>query len=209
MAVVALPGRRAGLEGRVEKVVTSDRRIDRRLLPDRPPSGRLVSGPRGRPVSAAISGPDGASGRLPHAGHQRGHGWSLRQHRGHSNWCGARPGRGPEPLLPKATAASKRGGHGRCPVSITTPTAHAGTGADSPQTLPDTAAVAVRHAVQVPDTPRRTVGSGVCPAAAVATATGRRVGGRWWDAASAGGCGRAGRSGGRGAGRGHRSSPAG
>jgi hypothetical protein len=47
------------------------------------------------------------------------------------------------------------------------------------------------------------------PAAAVARGTGRRVGGRWWGAASAGGRERAGRSGGRAAGRGHRSSPAG
>jgi hypothetical protein len=50
---------------------------------------------------------------------------------------------------------------------------------------------------------------GVRPTEAVATGTGRRVGGRWWDATSAGGRGRAGWSTGRGAGRGHRSSPAG
>src|SRR5918995_1345175 len=41
-----------------------------------------------------------------------------------------------------------------------------------------------------------------------ARGTGRRGGGRWWDAANASRRGRAGRSGGRGAGRGHRSSPA-
>jgi hypothetical protein len=39
--------------------------------------------------------------------------------------------------------------------------------------------------------------------------TGRWVGGRWWDAASAGGREQAGRSAGRGVGRGHRSSPGG
>ena len=44
---------------------------------------------------------------------------------------------------------------------------------------------------------------------AVATGDGRRVGGRWWDVASASGRGQAGRSGGCGAGRGHRSWPAG
>jgi hypothetical protein len=62
----------------------------------------------------------------------------------------------------------------------------------------------------VPDTCRQ-------PAAArhgrrpgvTATGTGRRGGDRWWDVANAGRRGRAGRSGGRGAGRGHRSSPAG
>jgi hypothetical protein len=37
---------------------------------------------------------------------------------------------GPQPLLPQATAASKRGEHGRCPVSMATPTAHAGTEVD-------------------------------------------------------------------------------
>ena len=42
-----------------------------------------------------------------------------------------------------------------------------------------------------------------------ATGTGRRGGGRWWDAATAGRRGRAGRSGGRAAGRGRRSSPGG
>jgi hypothetical protein len=44
--------RRAGLEGGVEKVVTSrnDRRIDRPLLPEPAPSGRLVSGAGGQAV---------------------------------------------------------------------------------------------------------------------------------------------------------------
>src|SRR5512132_2811706 len=85
----------------------------------------------------------------------------------------------------------------------------AGTAAVLPQILPDSSAVAIRHLAQVPDTRRRTAASGARPATAVATGTGRRVGGRWWDAASAGGREQAGRSGGRGAGRGHRSSPAG
>jgi hypothetical protein len=47
------------------------------------------------------------------------------------------------------------------------------------------------------------------PPGATATGTGRRGGGRWSDVANAGRRGRAGRSAGRGAGCGHRSSPAG
>jgi hypothetical protein len=46
------------------------------------------------------------------------------------------------------------------------------------QTLPGTSAVAVRHAVLVPDTCGRTAASGVRRAGAVARGTGRRVGGR-------------------------------
>jgi hypothetical protein len=77
-----------------------------------------------------------------------------------------------------------------------------------PQTLPDTSAAAVRDAVQVPDTadgrPRPLSARG-CGA----RGTGRRVGRRCWDAASAHGREQAGRSGGHGADRGHRSWPAG
>jgi hypothetical protein len=56
----------------------SDQRIDRPLLPDRPPSGRLVSGTGGQAGVGGhasvwtISGLDGVSGRPSHAGHQRG-----------------------------------------------------------------------------------------------------------------------------------------
>jgi hypothetical protein len=56
------------------------------------------------------------------------------------------------PLLPRATAAARPGEHGRCPVGMATPAAPRGTGADVPQTVPDTSAATVRHAVQVPDT---------------------------------------------------------
>ena len=51
----------------------------------------------------------------------------------------------------------------------------------------------------------RTAGSSGRPAGPVARGTARQVGGRWWDAASADGHDQAGRSGGSGAGRGHRS----
>jgi hypothetical protein len=74
------PARRRRLR-RVEEVVTSrnDQRIDRPLLPEQPPSGRVVSGTRGR---AGVDGRAGVcgdlrhgrmSGRLPHAGRWRGH----------------------------------------------------------------------------------------------------------------------------------------
>jgi hypothetical protein len=168
-----------------------------------------------RPVSAAISGPAGvrppagcpAGARTPAISADTG--GPCGSHRGHGNWSGARPDTGPEPLLPQATAASKRGWHGLCPVGVATPTAHAGTGVDcrrNRRTLPLwPSAVPSRFR-----TPRgRTAASGVCPAPAAARGTGRRVGGRWWDAASAGGRERAVRSGDRGAGRGRRSSPVG
>jgi hypothetical protein len=77
------------------------------------------------------------------------------------------------------------------------------------RTLPDTSAVAVRDAIQAPDTADERPRPVSARRGAVATGNGRRVGGRWWDVASAGGRGQAGRSGGRGAGRGHRSWPAG
>jgi hypothetical protein len=202
---------RAGLEGRVEEVVTSrnDRRIDRPLLSGRPPSGRLVSGTRGQAGVCGDLWPGRVFGRLPHAGTSADTGGPCGSHRGHGKWCGARPETGPERVLAQAIAASKRGGHGRCPVSMATPRPpmreQEWTAADiaghfrcgRPPCRPGSG-----H-------PRRSAASGVCPAAAVARGTGRRGGGRWWDAASAGGCGRAGRSGGRGAGRGRRSSPAG
>jgi hypothetical protein len=161
-----------------------------------------------RPVSAGISGPDGcrAGARTPVTSADTG--GPCGSHRGHGNWSGARPATGLEPLLPQATAASKRGWYGRCPVGMATPTAHAGTGVDCRRhrrTLPLwPSAVPSRSGHR-----GRTAASGVCPAAAVARGTGRRVGGRCWDAASAGGRGRAGRSGDRGAGRGRRSSPVG
>jgi 2-polyprenyl-6-methoxyphenol hydroxylase-like FAD-dependent oxidoreductase len=45
--------------------------------------------------------------------------------------------------------------HGRCPAAMATPAIRAGTAAVLPQALPDTSAVAVRDAVQVPDTADR------------------------------------------------------
>jgi hypothetical protein len=66
----------------------------------------------------------------------------------------------------------------------------------------------VRDAAQAPDT-RGHAAASDATAGCGPTGTGRRVGGRWWDAANAGRRGRAGRSGGRGAGRGRRSSPGG
>jgi hypothetical protein len=65
------------------------------------------------------------------------------------------------------------------------------------------------HAVQVPDTADGRPRPVSARRMRSATGTGRRGGGRWWDAASADGREPAGRSGGREAGRGHRSSPAG
>jgi hypothetical protein len=184
----------------------NDRRIDRPLLPEwplsRPLAGRLVSGTLGQAGVCGDLWPGRVSDRLPHAGHQRGHGGPCGSHRGHGNWCGARPDTGPEPLLPQATAVSKRGGHGRCPVGMATPTAHAGTGVDcrrhrrTPPLWPSAVPSRSGHRG------RTTAASGICPTAAVARGTGRRIGGRWWDAASAGGHERAGRSDGRGAGRG-------
>jgi hypothetical protein len=88
------------------------------------------------------------------------------------------------------------------------PAAVRGPTAVPPRTLLDTA-VAVRHGVQVPDTRGRPAAAGAHRAGGpVATGTGRRVGDRWWDAASAGGREQAAWSAGRGAGRGRRSSPA-
>jgi hypothetical protein len=62
----------------------------------------------------------------------------------------------------------------------------------------------------LPDTGGQLAASrhGMCPGV-TATGTGRRGGGGWWDVANAGRHGRAGRSAGRGVGRGRRSSPAG
>jgi len=54
----------------------SDRRIDRPLLPERPPSGRPMSGIRGHAGVRGGLTPGqmcSASGRLPPTGHQRGH----------------------------------------------------------------------------------------------------------------------------------------
>jgi hypothetical protein len=187
----------------------SDQRIDRPLLPERPPSGRPVSGTRGQAGVCSDLWPGRVSGRLPHAGHQRGHGWSLRQPprtwqlvwraAGHGSGTAATAGHSrvqtrwawsvscqhgdpDRPCGEQEWTAADIAGHFRCGR----PLCRRGSGHRG-----------------------RSAASGVCPAASVARGTGRRVGGRWWDSASAGGCERAGRSGGRGIGRGRRSSPAG
>jgi hypothetical protein len=68
------------LKVRRESCNESERsRIDRPLLPERLPSGRPVSGTCGQAGVCGDLWPGRVSGRLPHAGHQRGHGWSLRQ----------------------------------------------------------------------------------------------------------------------------------
>jgi hypothetical protein len=187
----------------------SDQRIDRPLLPERPPSGRPLSGTRGQAGVCGHLWPGRVSGRLPHAGHQRGHGWSLRQPprtwqlvwraAGHGSGTAATAGHSrvqtrwawsvscqhgdPDRLCGEQEwTAADIAGHFRCGRPLCRPgSEHRG----------------------------RSAASGVSPAASVARGTGRRVGGRWWDAASAGGCERAGRSGDRGIGRGRRSSPAG
>jgi hypothetical protein len=53
-------------------------------------------------------------------------------------------------VLPQATAASSE--HGQCPAAMATPAIRAGQQRSPRQTLPDTSAVTVRQAVQVPDT---------------------------------------------------------
>jgi hypothetical protein len=72
-------------------------------------------------------------------------------HRGHGSWCGARPDTGPESLLPQAPAASECGQR----VGVLWygyPDRLCGNRSGLPQTPPDASTVAVRDAVQVPDT---------------------------------------------------------
>jgi hypothetical protein len=176
---------------------------------DRPPDGRcpthvarLVS--MAMPVSAAIW-PGRMSGRLPHTGHQA---WTWMIPAAATadmatramDTCLGRLHRRSQPASSHDSVVGVRSAWPR-----PSPLDRSG----RPQTLPDTSAAALRHAVQVPDAADRLPASGARPASAVARGTGRRVGGRCWDAASAAGHEPAGRSGGRGAGRGHRSSAAG
>jgi hypothetical protein len=95
------------------------------------------------------------SGRRPDAGHRCGHGLVLASsYRGHGNPCGARQDpvwdrRSRRPRPPQGRGAwSVSGRHA-------TPAARTATGAVLPQTLSDTSAGAVRHAVQGPDTADR------------------------------------------------------
>jgi hypothetical protein len=188
-------------------------RTDRPVLPERPPFGRLVSGTYGRTgvdghaVSAWICGPDGcpAADRTPATGVDKA--WVRGSHRDMAtgaacaqpdpvrNRCyrrprppqvsmvGVRPSWPPEPPVPE----QERSCRGHC------------------RTLPLwPSAMPSRFR-----TPRTDCRVRCPPGGCGATGTGRRVGGHWSDAANAGGHEQAGRSGGRGAGRGHRSSPAG
>jgi hypothetical protein len=129
--------------------------------------------------------------------------------RGHGNERGAQPDTRPEPLLPQATAAAKPGEHGRCPVSMATPAAPPGgqerTCRRPCRTLPLRPS-GLPSRFRTPRTDCRVR----CPTGGRgARGTGRRVGGHWLDAASAGARERAGRLGGRGAARGRRPSPGG
>ena len=201
---------------RVEDVVTSrnDRRIDRSLLPERPPSGRAVSGTRGH---AGVGDHAGVRGdlmlrtdvrptfaRWPPVWARDGpvvvpRTWQL--------VCLA-AGHGPLLLLSQAAAASKWVGM----VGVRSAWQPGGPFGISSGHAADTAGqVRCGRPACCPGSghPRTLCRVRCHPAGREATETGRRVGGRWWDAASAGGCEQAGRSGGRGAGRGHRSSPAG
>jgi hypothetical protein len=192
--------------------VTTSSGLTVRCLRNDPASGRQASGTRGqaglgghagvrggrtswtggrpptmarRPPARTRCGPCGS--RRGHGDGAAGHGSGTATSAGHSCVQGRR-----------AWSASGRLGHAYSPC---------GTSAARLQARPDTSTVAVRPAVQVPDTPRTDCRIRCDPAAAVATGTARRVGGRWWDAVNAGGREPAGRSGGRGAGRGRRSSP--
>jgi len=94
--------------------------------------------------------PGRMSGRLLHAGHRRGHGWSLQPPRTCS-WSGAR-----RDTVPTAAIA----GHGWLRVRMSMvgvrpawpPGRLCGNRSGLSQTPPDASTVAVRHAVQVPDT---------------------------------------------------------
>jgi hypothetical protein len=188
-----LPGRPTKMSALLDLVLTGRRanrhqRIDRPLLPDRPPSGRLVSGTGGQAGVGGhdsvwtISGLDGVSGRPSHAGHQRGRvllpqpprTWQLYAARRRTN---------PGPLLPQAPAVSVSmvgvGWHGRRWLvreqggSAADPAGHSRCG--RPEWRPGSG-----HR-------DRTAGSSGRPAGPVARGTARQVGGRWWDAASADG----------------------
>ena len=160
------------------------------------------------PVSAAICRPGRMSGHRPHAGHQCGHGsspvapgtWKLMRRTARTqvrNRCYRRP-RPPQMRCPWSVSGPH--GHPSRPCQNRSGSA-ANTAGHFPSWPPGMPSW-FRHRGRPP-------ASAVRPAAAVATGTGRRGGGHWWDAATAGGRDQARRSGARGAARGHRSSPAG
>ena len=129
------------------------------------------AGVRGGLAAAQVSGP---AYRLPAASVNTW--WPLRSSRGHGDSCGPWPDACPGPLLLQARAP--RSAMIMVGVRPAGPTGHPyWTGAVLPQTLPDTAALAVRSAVQVPD-PRTDCRVRCRQAAIVATGIGRRVGGR-------------------------------
>jgi hypothetical protein len=144
-----------------EPSAVNHQRIDRPLLPERPPSGRLVSGTRGQAGVCGDLWPGRVSAsRTPATSADTG--WSLRQPPRTSQlvWRAAGHGSG--------TAATA--GHSRVQTrwawSVSCrhgdPDRPCGNRSGLPQTSPDTSAVAVRRAVQVPDTHERTAASGVC-----------------------------------------------
>jgi hypothetical protein len=151
--------------GRVEEVVTSrsDRRIDRPLLPELPPSGRRVSGTcrqrldsAAMLVSAAVGPWTGVQLPIAH-GHQPDTSWSLPSRRGHGDWAA---GHGPELYFCRPRRC--QGGLGRCPGGSAAAHGPCGTSAVRPQAWPDTAAATVRPAVQV-RTPRGRSAAPVSP----------------------------------------------
>jgi hypothetical protein len=169
------------------------------------PTGRVEARPTG-PVAPASSRRrrSRVSGRRPPGGPSMDIG-GLAVATAVATWSGTAAGRGSGTAATAGHGPPQSGKGGRR-TAMATVAARAGAVAVLPQSRPDTPGAAIRAAVWF-RTARRTAASGGLSDAA--TGTGRRVGGRWWGAASAGGLERAGRSGGRGAGRGRRSSPAG
>jgi hypothetical protein len=142
MTCVWLPeaARRAGLRKGGEVVTSRNHQwIDRPLLPERSPSERLVSGPRGQAGPgghASVRGglpPRQMSGRLPHVGHH------VVVHAVATADMATRAARGrtrcPEPRLPQAKAGTRQ----LSMVGVWSarpPGLRPGTGAVLPRTLP-------------------------------------------------------------------------
>jgi hypothetical protein len=169
---------------RVEEVVTSrnDRRIDRPLLPERPPSGWQVSGTRGQAELRGRAGVRGA--RPPWTGGRPPTMARRPPARPRSDPCGTCSGHGDGAAghgSGTATSAGYRRVQGRRTWSASDPLGHAHSqcamNAVRPQALPDTSAVAVRPAVQL-RTPTDTLPRPVSPGGCVTMGTGRRGGGR-------------------------------
>jgi hypothetical protein len=190
-------------------------RIDRPLLPERPPSGRQVSGTRGQAGLGRHAGVCGGrtlgrvSGRRPSAGHQHGHvvvpavaTADMATHAARSRTrARTRCSRRPRPRPSEVSMVGVR--------SPWSPRRPRGLQERTCRGLCRTLALRPSGLPSRFRTPADTCRLRCHPAGAVATGTGRRAGGRWWYAASAGGREQAARSAGRGAGRGRRSSPGG